>query len=130
MKKIISVIILCVTVLALAVMPAMASESQISPASTQNVHCGLTISGLKATSTCSVIVSGAEKTTATLYLEKYKSGKWKVMQSASKTTGNNTLSIKKSRLIVSGKFRAKVKVTTVKNGKKETHTYYSAVKSR
>lgn len=132
MRKVISLLLVCVTVFLLIAIPATAagSDRNIISARLNSTACSLKISGMTAFSSCNVILRGTDKTTVTLSLQKYKNGKWTVVQNTTKTTTGARLNFSKKKLITAGRFRAKATVTAARGNKRETKSYYSSIVTR
>ncbi|MCU6762535.1 Uncharacterised protein [uncultured Roseburia sp.] len=129
MRKVISFLLVCVTVFLLVTMSAMAAGSGKNSISARlnSTTCSLKISGMTAESSCNVILRGTDKATVTLSLQKYKNGKWTVVQSTTKSTTGARLSFSRKKLITAGKFRAKAVVTAIRGNTRETKNYYSSI---
>ena len=129
-KKRFLLVLSAILLLTAVVMPVTAANKKnagrhISMCS--NGTCSLRIKGNHAAADCHVINKGADKMTVTMDLLKYKNGTWKKVQSCGKTTRKSRVSLSGRKLILPGRYRAKVTVVAVRGNCKKTTSYYSMV---
>ncbi|HHW94922.1 MAG TPA: hypothetical protein GX736_03200 [Mogibacterium sp.] len=100
----------------------------------QNINLRTYISLEKdnATVVCSVrdLKQSATKITTRLYFQKYSGGKWVNITNWSKSANGAKLTLRKSKTVKSGKYRAKSVTTIYKGGSSEKVTQYSSVISK
>lgn len=132
MRKVFSVMMIAIMSVFMLSMPVLAADtgSVIMPMSLQSSSCDLSISGMTATSSCSISATGCDSISVTLSLQKYKDGSWETVKSKTQSTTNGKLLFSMTKLITAGKFRAKAVVTVKQGSKTETSTMYSATKTK
>ncbi len=132
MRKIFSVMMIAIMSVFMLSMPVLAADtgSVIMPMSLQSSSCDLSISGMTATSSCSISATGCDSISVTLSLQKYKDSSWETVKSKTQSTTNGKLLFSMTKLITAGKFRAKAVVTVKQGSKTETSTMYSATKTK
>ena len=95
--------------------------------SLQNGTCSVSISGMTAKSTVTVVAAGTDSISVTLHLQKLKDGTWTSVKTKSGSTSDDTYADSMTKLVPAGSFRTKAVVTVKDGSTTETKTYYSSV---
>ncbi len=121
-KRFLAVILICALA---AGVPAISVQA----AKLKTVTCNLSLQKKSAKASCTVIGTGYDRLYVNLCLQKYKNKKWVTIKSQTANTRKASLSVKRSGQVSKGRFRARASVTVQKGKKKQTHVYYSSVRT-
>lgn len=129
MRKIKSILLMMVLLFVFSFSSAMAAEKapEMSVMSLQNGTCSVSISGMTAKSTVTVVAAGTDSISVTLHLQKLKDGTWTSVKTKSGSTSDDTYADSMTKLVTAGSFRTKAVVTVKDGSTTETKTYYSSV---
>ena len=98
--------------------------------STNNYRCTLTISETTASYRATVSQKDADSITVTLTLQKKRDGSWVDVKSVTDSTESTALTLRSSRTISSGTYRAKAVITIKSGTSKTTLTKYSTTETK
>lgn len=121
-KKFLAVVLICILTAGITTIPAQAARLKA-------VTCNLALQKKAVCVSCSVIGTGYDRLYVTLYLQKYKNKKWVTVKSQAANTRKSSLAVKRSGPVAKGRFRARAVVTAQKGKRKQTHVYYSGVRT-